>query len=39
LLLSRLYTNVNAVSSLFWRVNHGALRRQLFSYMMHLDFG
>jgi len=28
--LSRLYTNVNAVSSLFWRVGHGALRHQLF---------
>ena len=26
-LIIRLYTNVNAVSSLFWRVGHGALRR------------
>jgi len=37
LVLSRLYTNVNALSSLSWRVGHGALRRQLFYDWRHLD--
>ena len=37
MLLSRLYTNVNAMLSLFLRVGRGALRRQLFLRWRPLD--
>ena len=37
LLLSRLYTNANALSSLSWRVGRSALRRQVFCDWRPLD--